>query len=582
MRAKAICAIVIGVWGCDQLRPTGVGVHIQKPSPSNAQVGLTSAPNWVLQVPAAAPSARGFHAMSSNCGIAGAPVLFGGRTGTSYLSDTWLWSRGAWVQQTPTQSPSARGGHALVSNGRPNEGILFGGYDGQYPQLRLLNDTWMWNGANWAQVTPVHSPEPRGDHAMAFDPVRGEVVLFGGYDGTYRRDTWIWDGSDWIQKNPSNMPTAGVGARMAFDAIRGAVLLFGGYDGAVYSNITWMWDGIDWTSVGTATTPPPRAEHAMASDCGRGQVVVFGGYGDGGSSVRSDTWAWDGTDWSSANPQSSPTARIAAVLGFDPVEAELVLFGGDDSGGGGTVYRNDTWVWSHSPPQTLLQLPSGGAISTLFGETGSVGEPDERFVGSDSLLHPALGGKWHHGTDFAASSRYWDKSTKTIRNSGSIFAAGAGEVIFVGAEKLRGRDHGTVVMLHHPDIHGPSGYPYVYTFYSHMGNKRNSAQSLVASGVAPGLSVTAGQFIGCQGNDGSTVATNPSDPAGGTHLHFEIRVSRVLVAPGQYQAGARLSVDSEFILTSPDLLMTANIVAPTFPGSRTPPATSAPTVSCTL
>src|SRR5690606_2683632 len=66
-------------------------------------------------------------------------------------------------------------------------------------------DTWEWDGASWTQVETTGAP-PRFEHAMAYDPMRGKVVLFGGATGDSSsllshlvNDTWEWDGVSWTQ-----------------------------------------------------------------------------------------------------------------------------------------------------------------------------------------------------------------------------------------------------------------------------------------------------------------------------------------------------------------------------------------------
>jgi len=88
----------------------------------------------------------------------------------------------------------------------------------------LLNDTWIWNGANWTQVFPPMSPPARrfdGD-GMAYDPATKKVVLFGGntQNGTFLGDTWTWDGvaQTWTQMFPATSPSARAGHGMATDA----------------------------------------------------------------------------------------------------------------------------------------------------------------------------------------------------------------------------------------------------------------------------------------------------------------------------------------------------------------------------
>jgi Galactose oxidase, central domain len=40
---------------------------------------------------------------------------------------------------------------------------------------------------------------------------------------------------------------------------------------------TWLYDGSNWSAAAPATSPPGRRRHAMVHDLGRGRVVMFGG-----------------------------------------------------------------------------------------------------------------------------------------------------------------------------------------------------------------------------------------------------------------------------------------------------------------
>ena len=79
------------------------------------------------------------------------------------------------------------------------------------------------------QITTAHSPGPRLDAAMAYDPMRHRIVLFGGYsanDAGFQATTWEYDGVDWTLKthrDTAHRPLAA--AAMAFDANRGHLLL---------------------------------------------------------------------------------------------------------------------------------------------------------------------------------------------------------------------------------------------------------------------------------------------------------------------------------------------------------------------
>ncbi|WP_276937761.1 hypothetical protein [Ferrimicrobium acidiphilum] len=52
--------------------------------------------------------------------------------------------------------------------------------------------------ADWTRVETNDTPSPRASAAIAFDEVRANVVLFGGFDVSQggHSDTWIFDGAD--------------------------------------------------------------------------------------------------------------------------------------------------------------------------------------------------------------------------------------------------------------------------------------------------------------------------------------------------------------------------------------------------
>src|ERR1700674_1745004 len=62
-------------------------------------------------------------------------------------------------------------------------------------------DTWTWNGTDWHQEHPAHSPPPRVGPAVGFDPSTGKILLFGGHSDRVFTDTWTWDGHDWTEEH---------------------------------------------------------------------------------------------------------------------------------------------------------------------------------------------------------------------------------------------------------------------------------------------------------------------------------------------------------------------------------------------
>lgn len=285
--------------------------------------------------------------------------------------------------------PPAREGAAMAFDSTTNQTILFGGYsNGQ-----LLQDTWSWDGTKWTQLFPVTSPPVRSDAAIAFDPSTNQIILFGGFSNSGNlSDTWSWDGNNWTQQTPANSPSARSGSRMAFDSINNLLILFGGFSGSTVVNDTWNWNGTNWIQLldGTTNSPPARSDATMAFGPTVNQMILFGGFGP--VTFLNDTWSWDGatTTWVELNDGSSgsPPVRDNAVMCYDPVNNQNILFGGRNISGD----LGDTWSWDGTAwtgPLLLASSPSardsasfaldannklilfGGINGTIFGDTWS-------------------------------------------------------------------------------------------------------------------------------------------------------------------------------------------------------------------
>jgi len=180
------------------------------PKRAPAGGGEAAEPDWVQRTPATVPPERVAGAMAYD-GERGVTVLFGGRNASNAkLGDTWEWDGVDWVQRAPASHPSARDGHTMAYDGTRRVTLLFGGaidYGGPH-----VNDTWEWDGTNWAQRATAHAPSARAYHATAYDAARGMTVLFGGYDGSFRDDTWDYVAPWWtvhlplVMRGPTNEP----------------------------------------------------------------------------------------------------------------------------------------------------------------------------------------------------------------------------------------------------------------------------------------------------------------------------------------------------------------------------------------
>ena len=308
-------------------------------------------PDWVEPALTTAPSARCCSSMVYDAS-ASYTLLFGGGdslTGATH-NDTWIWRNG-WTQVTPASAPSSRSSAGAAYDTSMGTVVLFGGSDSSG---HSLGDTWIWDGVTWSQQFPPVSPPARdcSTAGMAYDPVSGPVLFGGysastsGYGGVPLGDTWVWDGftKTWEESFPASSPSPRR-APLAFDPISGNVVLFGGDNGGgdccnIYYNDTWTWDGITWTQQFPAVSPPARTEHMMAYDAGLGEIVMYGGYNIPGQGLD-DTWAWNGKSWRQLTLPGSPSGRWGSSMDFDPLSDGLVLFGGEVTG---DPYTNNTWL----------------------------------------------------------------------------------------------------------------------------------------------------------------------------------------------------------------------------------------------
>jgi hypothetical protein len=204
--------------------------------------------------------------------------------------------------------PSQRWGNAITFCPATGKTYLFGG---QSPNYDLLNDLWEWDGSSWSQVPGDVRPTRRADPAMAYDPSRKSLILFGGLtfsSAPYSEaaldlcDTWEWSSATraWSQLSPASSPGCVGGAGMVTDSGRAKLLLFSGDSPG---NAVWEWDGAKttWTNrtptPGTVT-PASRGGSGggplMAFDDGRQKMFLFEGDSTWqGTTSNSVFWEWD-------------------------------------------------------------------------------------------------------------------------------------------------------------------------------------------------------------------------------------------------------------------------------------------------
>lgn len=295
-------------------------------------------------------------------------------------------ARGEVVGSVPPLPLSARARHGMAWDPVRREVVLFGGVDGAFVEQ---GDTWLRGERSWRQASgQVGGPTPRLDVSMAWDPRRQAVVMFGGRTaGGFSREVWLWDGSRWRDETPEDWFISLDGVTAVTDPVRGVVLL------VHRDSETFVWDGQGLTVVShpgqTAphdwTMPPPVATW----DPVREQVVLLD------TALR----GWTGDGWEEIPADGPvPPRRFGATFVADPATGHLLLVGGSTEGG---LAAEDAWRWDGASwgPLTwdgATPLPRPNLPTAWEGHR-------ERY------LSVGGGPPWIAG-DFAADAWLWDAS----------------------------------------------------------------------------------------------------------------------------------------------------------------------------
>jgi hypothetical protein len=187
------------------------------------------------------PGARHHHAVAFDA-ARGRLVLYGGIGADDVWStDVWEWDRTRWQRIPSAAGPGERAHHAMAYDAGRGRVVLRGG--GGRDRVRRT-DSWEWDGTAWTRAA-TDGPGPGLGYRMAYDAARKVTVLFGG-------DTCLWDGRSWTRVATTGGPPGRLVHALAYDPVRARIVLYGGTIGEQDAGDTWEWDGAAWRPQATA------------------------------------------------------------------------------------------------------------------------------------------------------------------------------------------------------------------------------------------------------------------------------------------------------------------------------------------
>lgn len=262
-------------------------------------------------------------------------------------------------------------------------------------------------GFEWSNLTAQlsASPSPRIASAMAWDPVDGYVLLYGGTNshGAVYGDSWSFANGTWTNLTASvtGAPPSLAIPQLAYDPSDREMLLFGGLTlGGNASTQTWAYHARTWTNLTghTGATPPAEEFSAMSTDSVDSEVVLFGGSSPGTGVWGADSWTFKAGTWTNVTATASPPAGhlVYPESTDDPAIGGVLLRALFPSG---TQIGSATLTFSNGAWRNVSSL--------VTGDTGQI------FLGGGGYLAPI-------GVAAFVSSVVFNRSGSTIPGVNSV------------------------------------------------------------------------------------------------------------------------------------------------------------------
>jgi PKD repeat protein len=256
---------------------------------------------------------------------------------------------GEWQDLTATAgtAPLARQAYGMAYDPILGESVLFGGGD---TDSDSLGDTWTFAGGVWDNITSQLSvsPSPRSAPTLVYDPTLQALVLYGGYNPLTHvatNDTWEFNASGWTELHPSKSPPLYTTFGTVYDSTDGYIFLWalnvtpGGHQAY------WKFQDNTWTNLtATITGNLPSGRIYAADDPQASSVLFYGGFQTcpGGYGV---TYTYAGgvfDNLTSTETTAPPATAGSSAMIYDVAAEGVVLFSGYSAT---CAITNQTWVF---------------------------------------------------------------------------------------------------------------------------------------------------------------------------------------------------------------------------------------------
>jgi PKD repeat protein len=218
----------------------------------------------------------------------------------------------------------------------------------------------------WTNLTNGTTPHARYGAAMAYDPLAGYLLLFGGAYGPYGansggsgadlNDTWILVNGSWenITSTAGPAPPPRAFASLTYDRADGFMLLAGGQatksgspcDLACFD--TWKFSNGLWSPL-AASTPQVYGFSAVYDSTAGFVLGITWWLGSSGNPGGGATYGYLGGNWTEIG-HNKTTNKTGVSPNFwypslvnDPALGGVVMYGGQDWGG---APYSETWVYA--------------------------------------------------------------------------------------------------------------------------------------------------------------------------------------------------------------------------------------------